>query len=169
MQDSQISTLGSSIETAELTDGNVTTAKLHADTQALITNRSYWSSMASDYNTTNTTPTHTNTSSQRWYYHLHTPNQNDELTYEVFLKAGTYKLQIYGVQSGDGGIITVYLDAASQGTLDQYNGGANYNHQGEVTLTPASDGFYTLKLAAETKNSSSSGYLMRLTRLWITD
>lgn len=89
--------------------------------------------------------------------------QNDEYTMDVWLDAGTYKFCLVHYQDADRGITTIYLDGASQGTIDSYaaSAGSLAGTYSEITgITVATAGVKTLKLAVPTKNASSTNYRM---------
>lgn len=86
--------------------------------------------------------------------------QNAEIEFDFALIAGTWTLEIIGMTSSAAGIITVYLDGVSKGTIDQYQAGAiTYNSKKTVTgIVVAATGKKRLKLKMETKHASSTGY-----------
>jgi hypothetical protein len=91
--------------------------------------------------------------------------QNNEVTWDIWLDAGTFKFCMEHDTSSDRGIYTVSLDGASQGTIDEYAAsGPNWNAYNELTglvlAAPTTARNFKLKMA--TKNGSSSGYFLGL-------
>ena len=85
--------------------------------------------------------------------------QNAEVTFNVALAAGTWKLKILYAASTGGGIYTVSLDGSSIGTIDCYNGSTTYNNVGTISgFTVSAPGIYALNFKMATKNASSSNY-----------
>lgn len=94
--------------------------------------------------------------------------QNDYLEWSVFLPAGTYTIKGLFVTSSDGGIATFKLDGVSIGTIDLYSGGTAFSSFLSLTsVVIATGGLKTLRVIAETKNASSSGYTLFITYLSI--
>lgn len=85
--------------------------------------------------------------------------QNDEITYQVGLAAGTYKVLMSYVKVSNGGIYTLALDGSSFGTVDGYAAGNTFNQYSEITgVVVATSGVKTLSVKMATKNASSSAY-----------
>lgn len=102
---------------------------------------------------------------------IDTVSQNDELTYYVVLEAGTYKFNVLTDKDINRGIIQLRLSGANIGTtVDTY--AASRVSQLYASLGTgiviATGGLQTISLKAATKNASSSGYIMALSRLEIT-
>jgi hypothetical protein len=94
--------------------------------------------------------------------------QNNEITFDVVLAAGTWELTVIYAKGGNIGICTPTLDGTDLATFDGYNGaGATVNNvytQGGATI--AATGKKTLKLKATSKNASASNYFLQIQ--WIT-
>lgn len=89
--------------------------------------------------------------------------QNSALHIDVPIGAGTWTVEVMTFQASDAGIITVYFDSTSVGTLDGYNAVATRNVRASITgIVIATSAVRTLKLVMETKNASSSGYKCNL-------
>jgi hypothetical protein len=93
---------------------------------------------------------------------------NDSLTsYEVFLDAGTWNLDLVGFKGADGAIVTPSLVSgrgrvvAISGTQDQYaaSGAAAFDTFTGIDVKVS--GLYSLIVKATGKNASSSGYRVR--------
>lgn len=84
--------------------------------------------------------------------------QNAEVTWDVWLDAGTYKFALVYRKDTDAGIYTVTLNAVSQGTIDAYNAAGSFNNYSELTGLTVAAGLKELKLAILTKNASSTNY-----------
>lgn len=85
-------------------------------------------------------------------------NQNDEVSWDIWLDAGTYKFALIHVTNTNHGIYSVQLDAVEQGTIDGYSAGLTWNAYNEVTGIAVTAGLKTFKLKMATKNASSAGY-----------
>ena len=85
--------------------------------------------------------------------------QNAEVTWDVVLAAGTWRVDIVHIKGTDRGIISVQFDSVEKGTIDTYNGSLARNQLGSVTgITVATTAKVELKLKMATKNASSSNY-----------
>lgn len=92
--------------------------------------------------------------------------QNDEVTFPIYLKAGTWELQMLVVQLSSSGIATILLDNVSQGTLDTYQAGFNYNIIKTLSgISVATSGLKTLSIRMATKNASASSYRINVTMI----
>lgn len=65
------------------------------------------------------------------------------------------------------GIITVYVEGVSQGTIDEY-GASGHNVIKTLSITPARAGLNVFRLKVTGKNASSSGYLMVFSEIWLS-
>lgn len=85
--------------------------------------------------------------------------QNDYLQWSMLLTAGTYDVTILGSAFTDRAILTLTFDGVSKGTADFYNTPSGIIKQITITgcVVPAS-GVVAVRLAALTKNASSSSY-----------
>ena len=75
----------------------------------------------------------------------------------VFLGAGSHKLMVQGNKLSSAPQLTLRLDGVSYGYLDFYDASSSYDTLELVFDVPA-DGYYTVRLAVEGKNASSSSY-----------
>ena len=84
--------------------------------------------------------------------------QNNYISWDVALVAGTWAFRVLGGTGADHGIISLRLDDVEVGTIDQY-AVATTRHIGSVTgVVVATSGIKRLKIQMATKNASSSGY-----------
>lgn len=89
-----------------------------------------------------------------WYQ---TEAQNNERTNAFDLAAGSYTFQCWFYRITSGGIVTIYVDEVSQGTIDTY-GTAVPNTSGTLAITVVGNGRHKLRIKTATKNASSSNY-----------
>ena len=98
-----------------------------------------------------------------YYWYNTSGAQNDEIEYEIFAEAGVKTFELLGSKQTDAGIITVYLDGSSIGTIDQYAGSAEWDSVFTLTPTVVDTKVHSLKFKAATKNGSSSAYYIYIT------
>lgn len=93
--------------------------------------------------------------------------QNDEVSWEVALLAGTYTLRIAYVRTGSSGIISLYVDGNLLGTtFDGYASSSDLAPMGTATgITVSNTGVHIIRALAATKNGSSTGYTMRIANI----
>lgn len=88
-----------------------------------------------------------------------TKAQNDEISWDVTLAAGTWTLDFYYTQSAAGGIATITLGAISVGTVDTYNASTVKNvHTAITAIAVGTTQKYRLKFKMATKNASSTAF-----------
>lgn len=87
--------------------------------------------------------------------------QNNTISWDIWLDAGTYKYAQVHVKSTDRGIYTVRLDGSSQGTIDGYVAAPAANTYTELTgITVASSAVArTFSYIMAAKNAASVGYI----------
>jgi hypothetical protein len=88
--------------------------------------------------------------------------QNNELSWDFWLAAGTYTAVFYVRKSTNTGIITLKLDGASQGTADTYAASAAFAKVTITGMVVAAGGKKTVQIIIATKHASSSGYYLGL-------
>ncbi len=88
--------------------------------------------------------------------------QNDYVTWDIVLSAGTWNATFFVRKSSNTGIITLELDGVSKGTVDTYSASIAYGKVSITGFTVSATGKTVLKVLAATKNASSSGYLLEL-------
>jgi len=92
--------------------------------------------------------------------------QNDEISYKVYLTAGTYTLWTLGKSDTTMAIWTITIDGNSIGTLDYYGGSVVRNTIKSITgISVASSGIKLVNIKAATKNASSSDYHLGIQRI----
>lgn len=86
--------------------------------------------------------------------------QNDSISWDLSLSAGTWKIGFLHGMGSTSGIFTIQIDGTTVGTLDMYQAGGNvYNQRHQVTgITVATTGKHRLTLAMLTKNASATAY-----------
>jgi len=83
---------------------------------------------------------------------------NDEIEYDIFSVAGEKTFELRCTTNIYGGIITIYLDDVSQGTIDLYYATDNYNDIKTLAVTVVGTKMHSLKLKVTGKNPSSNNY-----------
>ncbi len=85
--------------------------------------------------------------------------QNDEISWQVALAAGTWAVDILFTKSNNRGIASIQIDDSAEGTVDFYGGSASWNNVGGVAgITIATTALYELSIKMLSKNGSSSSY-----------
>lgn len=86
--------------------------------------------------------------------------QNEEVEYKCVLQAGTYKVLLHHDKDINRGIYTIYVDAASIGTVDGYAATrvAGAISSISTTLVVATNKEVVVRVKMATKNASSAGY-----------
>lgn len=87
--------------------------------------------------------------------------QNSEVSWDIWLDAGTYKFALLHTQADNAGIYSVQLDTVEKGTIDGYNAVATVVYS-EVTGIAVTAGLKTFKLKMATKHASSTSYQARV-------
>lgn len=91
---------------------------------------------------------------------LDSPAQNDEIGWYVVLAAGTWNFTLNLRESTNVCIYTVTIDGSSIGTIDGYSASATATSTTITGFTVSTTGRKLLKLAALTKNASSTNYVI---------
>ncbi|MBA7615162.1 hypothetical protein ES703_22439 [subsurface metagenome] len=105
------------------------------------------------------------------YFYTTTQVQGDNVSYKVYLQAGTYTLRIVSLTYLDSGIVTFDINDTEIASFDLYSAGIVRNAvNSQADIVVAATGLYTLKLAIDTKNGSASAYGCRISsiNLWRT-
>lgn len=94
----------------------------------------------------------------------------DNLSYKVYLAAGTYTLQLYTASHTDRGIADFDIDGVEVASFDLYVGVGWNTVKTQTSIAVATSGLKTLRVRADGKNESSSSYVIPLTSiaLWRT-
>ena len=97
-----------------------------------------------------------------------TGNQNDEITYETALEAGTYSIFLVTITNSDQAILTITLGGVAAGTIDCYSAITAFSVTKSLTgIVLSTSGTQTLNIKAATKHASSSAYRVRLSTIAI--
>lgn len=92
--------------------------------------------------------------------------QNDEISFDVVLAAGTWTFELIHEQDTGIGIYTVLFNGTSIGTIDGYAAVLTTNTRSRVSgISTTSSGKLRITLRIATKNASSSGYGGRINHL----
>jgi hypothetical protein len=93
---------------------------------------------------------------------------NDAFSNRFYIAAGTYNLFMWYRMKNDNGILTVYIDGVSIGTMNCYGGTAYYNVSASISgFTIPYSGYHKFEGKVLSKSASSSGYWMPVTVFWI--
>lgn len=170
--------------TASINSGNITDKRVYCDplvrrsilTPSLLTELGTWNvSLEPTHTTSIVAGTWTNQSPQAsqykngWLYNGAGAALNDEITYKVFLQAGTYTVSFLSLTNTDCPIITITLGGVSLGTIDFYTASTVFNALKQVTgVALPTSGVQTLDIKITGKNASSGAYILRLTSINFT-
>lgn len=103
------------------------------------------------------------------YVYNSTVAQNDEITFQCPMEAGTWTIEAMNLRASNNGIMTFSIDGSSVGTIDTYSAVTSKNAVGSIAgITVATTGMKTLSLKIATKNGSSSGYRINLQFICLT-
>ena len=84
---------------------------------------------------------------------------NDEITYPVYLSAGTYKCDLLTRGNTNAGKLHLIIDTTDKGSFDMYNGSDAGNLTKTITgISVTTTGLKTIHLKLSDKNAASSGY-----------
>lgn len=100
-----------------------------------------------------------------------TAADGDNISYKVYLDAGTYTLAFFSAYSPDAAIVDFDIDAVEVASFDCYAAGDTPNQRDIQTgIAIASAGLKTLRMRADGHNPSSSAYKIKATyiALWRT-
>jgi hypothetical protein len=82
-------------------------------------------------------------------------------------EAGEYTIVMIGRENTDHGIAHVYINNVDVAQVDFYAGSSEYNAVKTETLGTLTKGYKWVKIAMDSKNASSSDYLLRLQHIFI--
>ena len=106
------------------------------------------------------------------YFYNTTQANLDNISYKVYLAAGTYSLMLFTLLSETSGIVDIDIDAVEVASWDRYQFVVQWNvrriQTGIVIATP---GLKTLKLRLDGKNPSATAYRLHFgyLSLWRTE
>lgn len=155
------SALGQSIQSSEIDNLAVTNAKLGTDLQVGSTVILRWNKNDGVVGTWTAGIANNKNANTNW--HNNSAEAIDDYTkFKVWLAKGTYTISTAYSISSLSGILTYKIDESVVGTVDMF-GGSGVNTLAEVTgITVSTSGLKTLKFIVESKNGSSSSYLMEM-------
>lgn len=85
--------------------------------------------------------------------------QNDSITWDILLAAGTWSIELLYSSGSNRGIYSIQFNSVEKGTIDGYSAGAVENARSSITgIVVSTTAKIELKLKMATKNASSSGY-----------
>lgn len=91
---------------------------------------------------------------------------NDKFSHGFLLDAGTYDFTGLGVMQVDSGQVDWTLDGVTIATNQDWYAGVTFNERKTVSgVVVASSGWHVLTGLVDSKNASSSDYLLRLTKM----
>lgn len=92
-------------------------------------------------------------------WHNTTKNDGDNISYNVYLDAGTYTLGMLCLKVADAGIVDLDVDAVEVASFDLYDAGTVRNSwQTQAAIAVATAGLKTLRVRLHGKNASSTDY-----------
>ncbi len=92
--------------------------------------------------------------------------QNDKITWDIVLAAGTWTFELMYNKNSDRGIYSVQLDSVEKGTIDGYAEAGVYNVRTSITgIVVATTAKIALKLKMATKNDSATAYYGNITSI----
>lgn len=83
----------------------------------------------------------------------------DNITFNIKLASGNYKILEFYLRNTNAGIIKFYLDGVLIATNDHYGAAQNNTLSALSAAFTASDGIHTLQIKVDGKNASSAGYV----------
>lgn len=87
---------------------------------------------------------------------------NDEVSWDLYIPAGTWSFTLYGYNGANRGIMTVQLDGVTAGTVDQYAAAGAATRGTIAGIVVAASGVKTVRLLMATKNASSTSFFGEL-------
>ena len=87
-----------------------------------------------------------------------TVTQGASISYDVYLRDGTYQLNFLSGCNSKAAIITCCISGASVGSVDLYDSVSSSNVSGSISFSITGAGERQLTFATDTKNDSSTGY-----------
>jgi len=90
----------------------------------------------------------------------------DNISYDIYLDAGTYTLRILHMRYGSAGILDVDIDGVEVASFDLYRATYAVTLSTETSISIATAGRKTLRLRIDGKHADSSDYAMYI--IWIS-
>jgi len=131
----------------------------------------HWDAISGDYHVSNGTWSWVSDVDQALGGYLRNSSnaKNDEIRIPFYVPSTDARTLNLRIRTGtQGGIVTVYVDNSSQGTVDFYSSYTGYNVIKTLSITPARVGMNVFKLEVTGQNSSSGGYYCYLSEMWLT-
>ncbi len=93
-------------------------------------------------------------------------NDGDNISYLVWMPAGTYTLQVLHRNAANSAIIDIDIDAVEVTSWDTYNAATEENQfHTEAGIVIAASGLKTVKVRADGKNGASGDYKVEFTKM----
>jgi len=156
------SALGVDIDTTEIQDGAITSAKFAA---AAVGSTIEVNTLAYDSITQGTFAAAASTDFYKGVgmYNNGSHNINDEIVYKVFLHKGTYKVAIIATVAANRAIHHVYIDGTDSAQCDLYSAASVHRSViADTGIVIATSGLKTIAIKAESKHASSSDYYIAM-------
>ena len=96
-----------------------------------------------------------------------TPSAGNSFFQTFILTGGTYTLYCLGLTGTGSGIVSWYIDSVLQGTMDWYSASTVFPVTKTIAVTVPALTQHTLTGIISTKNGSSTGYGLAVTKYWI--
>lgn len=88
---------------------------------------------------------------------------DDEITFDVYLQAGTYTIGLKYVTKTYCGIAHISVDGVEKGTIDEYNAVQNVYETGMIAgVVISTTGKHTISIKTHSKNAASTDYVIYL-------
>lgn len=100
-----------------------------------------------------------------------THNDGDGLSYQIYMRAGTWTFGLLHATASNNGILELLIDAVSQGTIDKYSAVTTYNVRSTITsISIPITGMKTVVLQCNGKNGASSDHYVGFSHFafWMT-
>jgi len=101
------------------------------------------------------------------FYYNSSAADLDNISYQVYMGAGTYTLRILCMKSSAGAIVDIDIDGVEVASVDMYGAAPGEENQllSATNIVVATAGLKTIRVRADGKNAGSSGYQMRITSI----
>jgi hypothetical protein len=107
--------------------------------------------------------------SQRYNAYQGTTVQNANWFGRFFLQAASpYTMHVLGISNSSFGKMIWSVDNIVQGNTDFYSASAGFNFTSTLSVNVLTSGAHTLTGVVSTKNASSTGYAVQISKIWFT-
>ena len=89
------------------------------------------------------------------------------ISYDVYMRSGTYLLKILTITNASQGILTACLNKISIGTMDLYSGAQVANTTASLSFAASGAGTRQLTFVVSTKNALSEDFVSRITAIYL--